>query len=374
VLVGVVCRGAARCAEGVEFVIGIGERHEAEAGGERSLALEREALLAIVAHGLRNPIQSIALSVEAVLELPLPPEEQVRGLEVVGRSAAVMERLISDLFDSARLEAGSFVVALAPLGLVSLFDEVLQVIEPQARARGSTVAREVPAAMPLVTADRTRLVEVLSNLVANTLKFTSAGGRVSIRARRLDGVLQISIADSGAGIPAAALPRVSDRYWQAEPPSRGGTGLGLRSARASWRRTAGASGWRAPSDMGRRSTARCRVRPTAIFIPNGLFPSQMVATMGLRPRLAFARSRELGQVRARRASEGRRCHSPCTPEFAHAANRRLLHGCPQAVPPRRNRLYTACSELGRVERRRFRHMGWHGGSGLPSPLLSRAVE
>lgn len=84
---------------------------------------------------------------------------------------------------------------------MSLFDEMLEVIEPQARARGITVTRQVPAAVPLVSADRARLAQVLSNLVTNALKFTSAGGSVSIRARRLDGVLQISVEDSGAGIP-----------------------------------------------------------------------------------------------------------------------------------------------------------------------------
>jgi PAS domain S-box-containing protein len=226
--------------EGVEFVIDIRERKRAEAERERLLALEREAraraeramkehdaVLAIVAHDLRNPIQSIALNVEVMLESPLPPEEHVRALEMMGRSAAAIERLISDLLDSARLEAGSFAVELVPVDIVSLFDEMLQVVEPQARARGITVAKEVPAAVPLVTADRARLAQVVSNLVANALKFTSVGGRVCIRVRRLDGVLQISVEDSGVGIPAVDLPLVFDRYWQADPTSRSGAGLGL---------------------------------------------------------------------------------------------------------------------------------------------------
>jgi signal transduction histidine kinase len=110
---------------------------------------------------------------------------------------------------------------------VSLFDETLKVIEPQARAHGITVATEVHAAVPLVTADRARLAQVLSNLVTNALKFTPAGGRVCIRVRRLDDALQISVEDSGAGIPASDLPRVFDRYWRADPTSRTGAGLGL---------------------------------------------------------------------------------------------------------------------------------------------------
>jgi signal transduction histidine kinase len=146
---------------------------------------------------------------------------------MIGHATEVMKRLISNLLDSARLEAGRFAVELAPVDIGALLGEMLEMIAPQARVHAITVTSEVPADVPLVIADRARLAQVLSNLLANALKFTSAGSSVSVRVRWLDGVVQISVEDSGAGIPAADLPRVFDRYWRADPTSQTGAGLGL---------------------------------------------------------------------------------------------------------------------------------------------------
>src|SRR5687767_13857163 len=136
---------------------------------------------------------------------------------MIGHTTEVMKRLISNLLDSARLEAGRFAVELAPVDIGALLGEMLEMIAPQARVHAITVTSEVPADVPLVIADRARLAQVLSNLLANALKCTSAGSSVSVRVRWLDGVVQISVEDSGAEIPSADLPRVFDHYWRADP-------------------------------------------------------------------------------------------------------------------------------------------------------------
>jgi signal transduction histidine kinase len=215
-------------------------RRRAEAEREQSLILEREArtraerairmrddVLGIVAHDLRNPVNVIAVSAATMLELPLPEDQRVRQLEIIRRSARELDRLISDLLDVTRIESGNFAIELTRVHVRALLDETLQQFEAQARGRHVALGLEAAADLPPVAADRDRLVQVVSNLLDNALKFTPAHGRVVVRARRLDKAVEIAVEDSGPGISAEHLPRVFDRFWQADRTSRSGAGLGL---------------------------------------------------------------------------------------------------------------------------------------------------
>jgi signal transduction histidine kinase len=89
------------------------------------------------------------------------------------------------------------------------------------------VSSEIPSGLPPVSGDRNRLDQVLSNLLGNAFKFTPEGGQVVVRARKVDASVEITVEDSGPGIPAADLPRIFDRYWRGDRASRDGAGLGL---------------------------------------------------------------------------------------------------------------------------------------------------
>jgi PAS domain S-box-containing protein len=199
---------------------------EARAQAERATRA-RDDVLAIVAHDLRNPIQTV-LTAASLLARPLAEQDRQRHVEVVQRSVKAMDRLIGDLLDVARIESGTLSVNPAPVDIRALLDQALEPFAGPARARRIKLDVESAADLHPLIADHDRLVQVLSNLLGNALKFTPDGGRVSVRAGRAEnGGVEIAVEDSGRGIPADELPRVFDRFWQGDRASRRGAGLGL---------------------------------------------------------------------------------------------------------------------------------------------------
>ena len=228
----------------VAFALDLTQRYETEREHERVLALERSAraaaerasrlrddVLGVVAHDLRNPVHTIVMSASTLLDIPLPEEQRARQLGIIQRTAKGMHHLISDLLDVTRIESGSFAIQWAPVDVNALLDEMLELFTPRAEACAIALTREVAPAIPPLEGDHDRLVQLLSNLLDNALKFTPAGGRIGLRACRLDDYVRISVEDSGCGIPAESLPYVFDRFWQADRTSRAGAGLGLAIAR-----------------------------------------------------------------------------------------------------------------------------------------------
>jgi signal transduction histidine kinase len=138
-----------------------------------------------------------------------------------------MERLTAQLLDVSRIEAGALEVRNDPIDLPPLIAEALERCEGRARARGIAVRCEIDDDIPQVTGDHDRLMQVLSNLLGNALKFTHEGRGISVHVARLSGMLQISVEDSGVGIAHEDLPHIFTRFWQANRKSRAGAGLGL---------------------------------------------------------------------------------------------------------------------------------------------------
>jgi PAS domain S-box-containing protein len=231
----------------------ITEQKNAEAERERALAVEhqlrshaeratraRDEVMAIVVHDLRNPMNTILTSATIIGDsLEKQAEKGVGGfnpalsadlktcVEAIQSSIKTMDRLIYDLLDVSRMEAGSFSIQQKHVDVGALLEETLKMFESQARAKTITVSADTPTSLPPVSGDRDRLEQVLSNLLGNAFKFTPEGGRVIIRARKVDASVQIMVEDSGPGIPAADLPRIFDSYWRGDRASRDGAGLGL---------------------------------------------------------------------------------------------------------------------------------------------------
>jgi PAS domain S-box-containing protein len=231
----------------------ITEQKNVESERERALALEqqvrseaeratraRDEVMAIVAHDLRNPMNTIVTSATIIgdsLEKPAEKGVDVSNpalsadlktcIEAIQSSVKTMDRLICDLLDVSRMEAGSFSIQRSHIDIGALLEENLKLCESQARAKKIKVSGEIPSGLPPVSGDRNRLDQVLSNLFGNAFKFTPEGGQVVARARKVDASVEITVEDSGPGIPAADLPRIFDRYWRGERASRDGAGLGL---------------------------------------------------------------------------------------------------------------------------------------------------
>lgn len=204
--------------------------HEARARAEHAKKL-RDEVLAIVAHDLRNPLHTILASSSAMLDLPLSAEERTQQLEVIRRSANTMNVLISDLLDVASIELGNLSIRREQFAIGEVLEHTAETFDRRAQACGITLEREVATALPPVNGDRGRLTQVLSNILANALKFTPEGGRIRLHAVPVTDAVEIAIENSGAGIAPEYLPHVFDRFWRADRSTRTSAGLGLAIAK-----------------------------------------------------------------------------------------------------------------------------------------------
>jgi PAS domain S-box-containing protein len=190
----------------------------------------RDEVLAIVSHDLRNPLSTISMSGKLLLERT-PPERarERRQLEIIQRSAARMNRLIQDLLDVARMEAGHLSVERRREEVAPLVHEALELQRTLAEEKGIHLEETVEEALPVVEVDRERLLQVLQNLLSNALRFTPEGGHISLKAWRVDREVYLSVADTGPGISEESLPHLFEPFWQARRAE--GAGLGLAIAK-----------------------------------------------------------------------------------------------------------------------------------------------
>lgn len=194
----------------------------------------RDDVLGVVSHDLRNPLTAILLNVTSLLEMPQAEDLPGWVREHMGwivRSAEQMERLIQDLLDVARIEAGQLSVAPVPHDAGALVRCSVEMLAPLADERGIALCWEAPADTMRVRADPDRVQQVVSNLVGNALKFTPRGGTVTLGASPEGEWTRFWVRDTGHGIPPEHLPRIFDRFWQAQNARRSGAGLGLAIAR-----------------------------------------------------------------------------------------------------------------------------------------------
>lgn len=195
----------------------------------------RDETISLVSHDLRNPVNAVKLIATTLLRSPPAAPAMEEHLRTILEAARQCDGLIQDLLDVSRIEAGRLRVDPEPVDLAVVLRGALEVLAPLAADRGIALEVETPAGLPAVLADDQRVQQVLSNLVGNAVKFTPRGGRVSVRVEAPETgatELVITVADTGAGIAAADLPHLFDRYWQGERSARrAGAGLGLPIAR-----------------------------------------------------------------------------------------------------------------------------------------------
>ncbi len=184
----------------------------------------RDELIAVVSHDLRSPLHVVELAAHVLAERTQDPL-----VERITRAACRMDSLISDLLDLAKIEGGRFGIVPRSLSAGALVEEGLALIE--ALAEQKRVRLESDVADVRVRADQQRVLQVLSNLLGNAIKFTPEGGRIRVAVEPQGEWAQFSIEDSGPGISPRELPHVFDRYWQGRGLSRHGAGLGLYIAK-----------------------------------------------------------------------------------------------------------------------------------------------
>ena len=191
----------------------------------------RKEFVANVSHELRTPLSIIKGYVETLLD-EQPPDEQTtkQFLQTIQRHSRRLEALIADLLSISALESQQARLNFEPVKMLAAAQSVLDELARQAQEKSVTVSLKIPAQLPAVRADAQRLHQILFNLLDNAIKYTHAGGHVTILAVERDGMIETAVADDGPGIAPEHLPHVFERFYRvdkARSRELGGTGLGL---------------------------------------------------------------------------------------------------------------------------------------------------
>ncbi len=180
-----------------------------------------------VSHELKTPLTSIQGFAQAILdETADTPEERKQAAQIIYNEAGRMHRMALDLLDLARLEAGTADLKMSTVDVKALLQNIIEKFTPEAQRASIHLQLNLPERLPTLTGDGDRLAQVFTNLVDNALKYTPANGQVILSAANAGAEMEISIADSGIGVPKEALPRLFDRFYQVDGSRAGGEGHG----------------------------------------------------------------------------------------------------------------------------------------------------
>ncbi len=194
---------------------------------------ERMDFFAKVTHELRSPLVAADKAVTLILSKatgPLSPDQE-QFLTIVERNTKRLYALINDLLDMAKLEAGKMQIVSQPLEVVSVVSEPIKVFQSWAGSKAITLSSVLEEGLPQVFGDQNRLIQVFNNLISNALKFTPEGGTITVGARRTgEGMIEVTVSDTGPGIPPEDLPRLFEKFFQVKGAVQTevhGTGIGL---------------------------------------------------------------------------------------------------------------------------------------------------
>jgi len=197
-------------------------------GALRRAVAAREHVLGIVAHDLRNPLSNITQCLALQAAMPQNALLGRKTVEIISRAATRMNHLIQDLLDVTLLEAGQMKIERERITAANLLLEAVEMQMPLAYSAGVDIRLDVAGDVEDVWGGRERLLQVLENLIGNAVKFTKAGGRITVGAARKNDEVLFWVSDTGCGIAPENLPSVFDPFWQATAKSRRlGAGLGL---------------------------------------------------------------------------------------------------------------------------------------------------
>lgn len=200
----------------------------------RQASRARDDTLAAISHDLRNGLNTVLTAVGLLLR-SLPPDSEGRRdrrhVEAIRRSAERMNRVIGDLLDVASIESGRLFVEPRREPVRSIVAEAVAACRDQAAEKSLRVDQQVNIEQIEAICDRERVLQVLGHLIGNAIKFTPDGGAVQVSAEQSDDEVLFSVRDTGVGVSTKQLPHVFDRFWQATPKARLGSGLGLTIAK-----------------------------------------------------------------------------------------------------------------------------------------------
>jgi signal transduction histidine kinase/ActR/RegA family two-component response regulator len=194
----------------------------------------KDEFLAILSHELRTPLMPILTWAGLLREHTLDAQTAERGLAAIERSAKLQARIVEDLLDVSRAITGKLRLNVQPVMLYAVVRGAIDSARPAADAKSIVLDVEPAPDVRLVSGDPDRLQQVVWNLLSNAIKFTPEGGRVEVRLTQAGEHVRLSVRDDGAGIDPALLPRLFERFWQADTSStrmHGGLGLGLAVVR-----------------------------------------------------------------------------------------------------------------------------------------------
>jgi len=225
----------------------ITERLRADAERARLLTSERAAreraeaasrakdeFVAMISHEIRSPLNAILGWAQTLRQAPMDTNAMDRALDSIERNARAQVKLLEDLLDISRAVTGKLQLAMRPVDVRRSLEAALESIRPAAEAKTITIDVHPERRRTLVTGDADRLQQIFWNLLSNAVKFTPKHGHVTVRMQRLNSQLEMTVTDSGIGIPADFLPYVFERFAQADASStrkHGGLGLGLAIVR-----------------------------------------------------------------------------------------------------------------------------------------------
>ena len=193
----------------------------------------KSEFIATASHELRTPFTSVQMGIHLLLENAAGAltDAQRDILATCREDCERLDKLLRDLLDLSRIEAGQNAPHLGPISATTLVSTAVAAVRSQVESHECTLTIDVPPGLPTVRADRLQIERVVANLVSNAVRHTERGGEISITATQRDGHVAISVADTGSGIPPEYLPRIFDKFVQVPNAPSGGAGLGLAIAK-----------------------------------------------------------------------------------------------------------------------------------------------
>lgn len=195
----------------------------------------KDEFLAMLSHELRTPLNAIVGWTKLLKSGTLDESDRVRGIDVIDRNASAQRAIIDELLDVSRIITGKLTLDSRPMDPAVVVDAAIDAIRPAALAKNVELVTEIERNGGLVVGEAVRLQQVIWNLLSNAVKFTPKDGKITVQLRVTGSHFEISIGDSGEGIPADFLPYIFDRFSQADTSSRrrhGGLGVGLSIVRS----------------------------------------------------------------------------------------------------------------------------------------------
>ena len=202
----------------------------ARAAAERANHL-KDDFLATLSHELRTPLSAI-VGWAQVLKYggALPPQDFSEGVAAIERNAKIQTQLIDDLLDVSRITSGKLRLDIQPADMSAVAEEALESLAPAIRVKEVQIVRRLDPQVGLISADPSRLQQIIWNLISNAVKFSKKGGQITVQVHRDDTGVELAVVDEGAGIAADFLPHIFERFRQEDASStrkHGGLGLGL---------------------------------------------------------------------------------------------------------------------------------------------------